>query len=445
MFATFKAALSAQKNRLREKINARWQQATAFTLRTWEQISAYSKPRIINFLIWLDDTLTPLKKMLGSLIGREDLFTSEDKFIPLDQVTRFYQSDFYLALDEKLRDSFTDMPLPGDDPRIIQRSTMAQLTNAVQAWQEGRNLSVAISGEKSSGLTTLLNGFILYLKDNKISHQHLPLDERLTSALEITTLVKELFRLRSDPIGLDNLIMHINELKPKVIVLDNLHFLVQRTGSAQRIIDTLGAIILGTRGHHLWVLGCEEQAWRRLTYGYEFEHVFSHLIHLDNFSRSEMNELLVTRFRCAGFTHINEVLLDELKNTKTPIDAISRKSKGCIELALFYCLANMQYGTGKHKVFLQRPLTIDVSALKELDNTELFTLAEICTHGQLSASEHRVIFRTTLNQSKMALEHLRVLGLLDQVEPGNRREAYQLKLIASSMIIDHLIAANYLY
>jgi hypothetical protein len=426
-------------------IAERWRKIHAKATFYAKTINAYSKPRIINFLIWLDDTATPLKKILGSLIGREDLFVSEDKYIPLDQVTRFYQSDFYCALDEKLRDAFTDLPLAGNDSRLIQRSTMQQLRNAVQAWQEGRNLSMVINAEKSSGLTTLLNSFALHLKENKISHQYTTLNERLTSPLDITTLVKELFHLRSDPIGLDNLIVHINSLKPKVIILDNLHFLVQRTAAAQSVIDTLGAIILGTRGHHLWVLGCEEQAWRRLNYGYEFAHVFSHTVTLQNFSRSEIHELLITRFHSAGFTHINEVPLAELKKTKTPIDAISRKSKGCIELALFYCLANMQYGTSQYKVFLQRPLGINISALKDLDNSELFTLAEICTHGQLSPSEHRIIFRNTLNQSKMALEHLRVLGLLDQVAPGNRREAYELKLIASSMIINHLIAANYLY
>lgn len=426
-------------------IAERWRKIHEKTALHAQAINAYSKPRIINFLIWLDDTATPLKKILGSLIGREDLFVSEDKYIPLDQVTRFYQSDFYCALDEKLRDAFTDLPLAGNDNRLIQRSTMLQLRNAVQAWQEGRNLSMVINAEKSSGLTTLLNSFALHLKENKISHQYTTLNERLTSPLDITTLVKELFHLRSDPIGLDNLIVHINSLKPKVLILDNLHFLVQRTAAAQSVIDTLGAIILGTRGHHLWVLGCEEQAWRRLNYGYEFAHVFSHTVTLQNFSRSEIHELLITRFHSAGFTHINEVPLADLKKTKTPIDAIARKSKGCIELALFYCLANMQYGTSQYKVFLQRPLGINISALKNLDNNELFTLAEICTHGQLSPSEHRVIFRNTLNQSKMALEHLRVLGLLDQVAPGNRREAYELKLIASSMIINHLIAANYLY
>lgn len=434
MLQTFMASIARRWQTIRDKCAAYAQ-----------QINAYSKPRIINLLIWLDDTATPLRKTLGSLIGREELFVTEDKYIPLDQVTRFYQSDFYYALDENLRAAFTDMPLAGNDERIIQRSTMEQLKNAVQAWQEGRNLSMVITAEKSSGLTTLLNCFALHLKTNKISCQHTPLNERLTSPLDITTLVKELFHLRSEPIGLDNLIVHINALKPKVIILDNLHFLVQRTAAAQSVIDTLGAIILGTRGHHLWILGCEEQAWRRLNYGYEFAHVFSHSVFLQNFSRSEINELLVTRFRTAGFTHINEVPLNELQKTKTPIDAISRKSKGCIELALFYCLANMQYGTSQNKVFLQRPLSINISALKELDNNELFTLAEICTHGQLSPAEHRIIFRNTLNQSKMALEHLRVLGLLDQVAPGNRREAYQLKLIASSMIIDHLIAANYLY
>jgi hypothetical protein len=89
----------------------------------------------------------------------------------------------------------------------------------------------------------------------------------------------------------------------------------------------------------------------------------------------------------------------------------------------------------KDELFFSPPLEIDSGSFKQLSQLDLFTLAEIATHGQLTPSEHHVIFRISLNQSKMILEHLRVIGLLDQNEDANPRDAYALKLIISAIVI----------
>lgn len=369
----------------------------------------------------------------------------EDNTVPLDQISRFYQSSFYLSLDEGLKSAFYDGPLGGLDSRVIKRKDMEFLNQSFTLWQHGRNVSCAIYGEKGTGLSTLLNMFIHQIKSQDQTYKLLSLEKRITSEQDVTDTLARLVGLTEGPYKLDDFIDAFCQLPPTVIILDNLHFLVQRTLGAQAVIDCLGAIILASRGHHFWLLAAEEQSWRRLCYGYQFENLISHQHHVSNLNDSEMRELLINRFSYAGFHTINEIPIEKLHNEKSPINDIAKRSKGCVELGLFYCMNNLTYGTKPQSLLIMPAQEIDVTSLKKLTQVELFTLAEIATHGQLSAREHARIFRTNLNESKMTLEHLRVLGIVDQNDEASRSDAYGLKLIISAVVIRYLISMNYLY
>lgn len=380
-----------------------------------------------------------------SQIQPQWLKSKEDETIPLDQVSRFYQSDIYHSLDAELKSAFYDGPLGGLDSRIIERSDIDFLNESYQLWEQGRNVSCAIFGEKGTGLTTLLNCFTSRLKQKNKSHSLLTLNKRLSDERDIIAVLVKQFGLEDKPYKLDDFIQLLQSQPPATIILDNVHFLVQRTLAAKGVIHCLSTIVLATRGHHFWLLSCEEQAWRRLCYGYQFENLISHEHHVLNLNESQMRTLLINRFSYAGFDTINDLSLEKLPKEKSPLNDITKRSKGCIELALFYCLNHLTYGTKQKSILLMPPKEIDTSPLKKLSQDALFTLAEISTHGQLSPKEHMNVFRMDINQSKMLLEHLRVLGILDQNEDANHSQAYKLKLVISAVVIRNLISMNYLY
>ncbi|MFT7108905.1 MAG: hypothetical protein ACI843_000561 [Psychrobacter glaciei] len=371
--------------------------------------------------------------------------TSEDTTTPLDQVSRFYQSDAYKSLDHSVTSAFFDGPLGGLDQRVLSRTEDAVLPLAVSLWKQGRNISCIVYGEKGTGLSTYLNVFTAHLKKVDQSYKSLSLEHRLTDVESVISTLSKTFNIESPPDNLDTFIATINAIPATVIVIDNAHFLVQRTLNAQVILDALSAIVLGSRGHHLWVMGCEQQAWRRLCYGYQFQDIFSHEYYISNYNDAQLKELLIKRISYAGITKVNGIALTDLNNEKSPLNAIVKKSRGCIELGIFYCLSTLNSGMSKDELFFSPPLEIDSGSFKQLSQLDLFTLAEIATHGQLTPSEHHVIFRISLNQSKMILEHLRVIGLLDQNDDANPRDAYALKLIISAIVIRYLISMNYLY
>lgn len=373
------------------------------------------------------------------------LTETEDSSVALDQVSRFYQSDFYLSLDKGLRSAFYDGPLGGLDSRVIERQDVDFLLSCHGYWQNGRNVSCAIFGEKGTGLSTLLNMFTAKLKQQDQAFKSLILEKRLCSEQDVINSFAKLLGMENKDYTFDEFIILINQLPPCVITLDNLHFLVQRTLDAQVVVDTLSAIILASRGYHLWIVACEEQAWRRLCYGYQIEHVFSHQQQVANFSESQMLELLLKRFSYGGFRTINDMPIETLVDGKCPLNDIAKRCKGCIELSLFYCLNNLSYGITEKSVCIMPAEEIDVTALKSLSQLELFSLAEICAHGHLSVKEHHKIFRISLGESKMILEHLRVLGILDKNEGVSGSDAYSLKLIISAVVIRYLISMNSLY
>ncbi|MGR6875138.1 AAA family ATPase [Pseudomonas sp. HK3] len=369
----------------------------------------------------------------------------EDLTVPLDQVSRFYQSEFYQSLDDDLKSAFYDGPLGGLDSRIIECKDIDFLMDCYCLWESGRNVSCGIYGEKGTGLSTLLNIFTTQLKQKNQSYKQLDIQHRLCDQQDIITELSKLFAIEPKSYALDDFIEVVKELPKSVIIIDNIHFLVQRTLTAQIIVDALSAIILASRGHHLWVIAGEEQSWRRLSYGYNFDNLFSHQQHIANFNESQMRELLVKRFSYAGFHTINDIAIDKLKDEKSPLNEIAKRSKGCVELSLFYALNKIAYGIEQKSLLISPPQEIDMTSIKKLSRIELFTLAEISAHGQLSIKEHHLLFRISLSDSKMVLEHLRVIGILDKNEAITYVDTYGLKLIISAVVIRYLISMNYLY
>lgn len=378
-------------------------------------------------------------------LTKDWLAKKEDQTVPLDQVSRFYQSDFYHSLDAGLKSAFYDGPLGGLDARIIERKDLEFIQNSYQLWESGRNVSCAIYGEKGTGLSTLLNVFVNDLKQKEKPYKLLPLNKRLSNEKEVINAIAKTLGIENKDYKLDDFIDLVNELPPMVIAIDNVHLLVQRTLAAQAVVDCFSAVILASRGHHFWLLAAEDQAWRRLCYGYSFENLISHQQHVTNFSESQMRELLIGRFSYAGFNIINDIPIDKLHKEKSPLYNIAKRSKGCVELGLFYCLNHLTHGTKPQSIFLMEPAEIDTTPLKKLTQSELFTLAEISTHGQLAVREHAKVFRMTHNESKMILEHLRVLGILDITEDNAVNPIYQMKLIICAVVIRYLISMNYLY
>jgi hypothetical protein len=123
---------------------------------------------------------------------------------------------------------------------------------------------------------------------------------------------------------------------------------------------------------------------------------------------------------------------------------VHKLSNGKPDLAFFYFLTSLLFDTGAEPLNMQAPVALDFSALKQLLSEELFTLAEVAAHGQLTLSEHRAVFRVSEQESRLLLERLYHQCLLDK-DPSAVEPTYRLVPLYSDAVTRYLSNANFLY
>lgn len=216
---------------------------------------------------------------------------------------------------------------------------------------------------------------------------------------------------------------------------------------AHAAIRIFGAVMVASQQRHLWVLGCEEFAWRRLMYIYRADRYFTDHIELDMLSAAELNQCLAIRQQVSGVTldstmasgdsDLPDVLEKELVT-------LYKLSNGKPDLAFFYYLRSLQLNSESQLVEMLSLEALDFSALKSLISEELFTLTEVAVHGRMTIDEHRALFRSSHEESWLLLERLYQQCLLDRDEDGDD-PAYRLVSVYSQVISRYLTNANYLY
>lgn len=346
-------------------------------------------------------------------------------------------------------------PLQGGDPRFVGREKeLARLLRSLDAWREQQPAMMAVVGPQGCGVTSLLRQLEANLRPGESLTYH-ALEGRPASARDALMQCGALFGLGEAPTSFEQLVGVINALAPRMIVLDNGHFLACRIMGANETIRTLGALMAATQERHQWVLGCRDEAWRRLAYTHRADRFFTEVIEVPPFGGEELGALMGARFSAAGFA------LAPL-DTPTPAgdgeggDAeeppllspdrlvkLHALSGGLPVPAFCHLLRALESGETGWRVGDFVPFGYD--ALKALDRMESFTLAEIAVHGALTTAEHRNLLRLPEQESQMLLQRLCAQGLLERIHRDGVDTRYRLVPTHVATIVGRLHNANYLY
>ncbi|MDF1583757.1 MAG: ATP-binding protein [Methyloprofundus sp.] len=351
------------------------------------------------------------------------------------------------ALPEALLKAFAVEPLTSDDARFVGREEPLQrLSVVIERWRAGRSSMLAVTGPQGCGLSSFLRQIErdCSSSDEFCYHQLTNRPYDTDNSLQMLT---EIIGCKQPVKTIEELLEYLRQLPPKVFVIDNGHLLSSRVMSAHAAIRVFGAVMVASQQRHLWVLGCEEFAWRRLTYIHRAEHYFNDLIELGMLSAAELNQCIAIRQQVSGVT---------LDSTPTSGDSdlpdvlekafvtLYKLSSGKPDLAFFYYLRSLQLNRESQRMEQLSLEALDFNALKSLLSEELFTLAEIAVHGRMTIDEHRTLFRSSHEESWLLLEHLYQQCLLDRIEDSDDL-TYRLMPLYSEIISHHLTNANYLY
>jgi hypothetical protein len=334
-----------------------------------------------------------------------------------------------LLCNRGLGGDFAPEALPAGDARFVGRTgELETLGGIVERWRSGHAIMAAVTGPQGCGITSLLNQVPGLLAADTVYHSE-RLGERLRDSSAVLALVTQLFDLQTAPDSSAALIDQLNAAVPRVVILDNAHFLAFRVMGARDAARRLGAVMVATQPRHLWIMGCRRQAWLRMAYLHQVERFFTHVLELDYFSAEQLGELIAARQSAPA------------ADAPPPdLPRLHQLCRGKPDLGFLYLHCGTSTEAGSY-----RPL--DVSILKRLEMDELFTLAELAVHGSLHSGEHSQIFRLSPQNSQLQLNQLCNQGLVERLGPdGASPEArYRITPILSALVSDHLYKSNYLY
>ncbi|AFU99904.1 ATP-binding protein [Simiduia agarivorans] len=341
--------------------------------------------------------------------------------------------------------AYSNQPLGPEDPRFTGRDALLKaLDNVLLEWRDGRSSLTALVGPHGCGLTSTLNQLRHRLEGDE-ALSFLSIAERPLSVQDALRLINSIFEFESCPATVAEMVSAINALPPRLLLIDDAHMLLSRALGNQAAVQTIGAIMVATQHRHCWIVACAKQAWRRLNFIYAVERFFSRVLHMDYFNSEELADLIGRRFYGHGFRWQPEEDMDESEWLQKRLKQLHSISGGLPEMAFFFLLR--AFKVDADAVSLAPFCSLDTSVLKDCDEDELFSLAEIFVHGVLTHMEHETLFRISPDQSLLRLERLRRVGILNCIKTSEpyTSNSYYLEPILAQATVAHLVNANRLY
>ncbi len=357
---------------------------------------------------------------------------------------RYYKEK---ALPEALLQAFTVEPLTAGDARFVGRAEqLERISSIFEIWRNGHSSMLAVTGPQGCGLTSFLHQ-LEPLVGKSGAFRYAELTRRPYDTSDTLAMLSEIAGFEQPAESVEELLERINALPASVFVIDNGHYLTCRVMGAHEAIRIFGAVMVATQQRHLWVLGCEQFAWRRLTYVYQADRYFTDRIELGMLSAAELDECLATRQQLSG-VDLNSAMAGGDKDLPDDLEAelptLYKLSNGKPDFAFFYYLGGLQVNPENKLLDMKRGAALDFTALKSLIRDELFTLAEVAVHGSMTIDDHRALFRTSHEQSWLLLERLYQQCLLDK-DQSDHETGYRLVPVYSEVISRYLTSNNYLY
>ncbi|MEQ8475387.1 hypothetical protein [Fulvivirga sp.] len=273
-----------------------------------------------------------------------------------------------------------------------------KLNKAYNQWMQGRFSATIITGEKGSGLTSLLNLFLKELGSSKeivrmVSVNNISTESEFYGAFDGS--------LGSKGFDFDKLVSYLNNGPKRIIVIENLQKLYLKKVGGFKNIKLLTELISLTRDSVHWIIGCTQYAYNYLEKTISISDHFSYNIPLEDLSAQEIVKMIEKRHRVSGYNLIFEPSLEDLKNKKYKglnekgkqeylkeefFTQLNKIAKSNISIALIYWLRSTKH-TSENAIEIGSISSMDFSFLKTLSNQKLFLLTMLLLNDGMTEDE----------------------------------------------------------
>lgn len=344
-------------------------------------------------------------------------------------------------------------PLQNREFMVGREQPLEQLEEILARWQQGKTCSVAIIGPEGSGKSSLINCFESeFGAEAPILRRDFK--QRLHSEAEVLTLLRQWFEAGEEVNSLTALVTHILARPRCIVIAEEGHNLLLRVIGGRGAVQAFFRVLVATRGHCLWLLSFRKHPWQRLDDQFQISQYFTHQISTLFHDQKQIEAALMLRQRTSGYplTFLGESEeKDQAKAQKSLQETFFRElfeaGGGNIEAALYFWLLCLDYDQETDQLRICTVGKLDHGFLRKLDRLYLFSLAEILCHGGLDPSEHARIFRLDPSKSRLTLDYLQQLTLLEYKPAANtaQGERYVLSPIFYKAVTSTLESMHILY
>lgn len=359
------------------------------------------------------------------------------------------------ALPDDFRELFEERSLT-DEPYRVERGTYADdLVARLEKWtQTRRQGSMIVAGEPGVGKTTFLNGVRAKLTDSvELDVLSAQIHDKLADADAVRGFVADLFGLDETPETSEALIAQLNELEPRVVLLDDCHHAFTRRIEGFDSLETLLDVVNLCDERHFFVLTFNSFTWSYINRIEAREHYFGQVLNLEPWSEEDLERLIESRNAQTDYLpSFAELVHDQVDHADYFFEVVKTAngyfrylhefSGGNPRVAMLYWLRSLQR-RGESKTLqvslFRRPSTGEFSSYTD---NHWFVLGALAQHGELGADELAAVVNAPPGFCNLAVDYFAEAGVVD-VDPSSRRA--RLTPLFMRQVLRQLSNSNFLY
>lgn len=335
---------------------------------------------------------------------------------------------------------------------VNREKEMGELKQAWNNWQKDRFITVAVIGDKGSGVSSLLNHFLTE------THIAIPI-VRTTLATKIFTLdhyldfFNELFKPDQPFSSNEVLISWLNQGPSRIVVIENLQHLYLKQVNGFDNLQRLFELMSNTMKKVFWTGVFTSHTWTYLEKTLYISNYFTHEVFLQPLSASAIEEIITRRNKISGF-RLNFLPDPEMRDRKGFMAMEEREQQNHLRQQLFRKLSRLSYGNislaqlywlrltrevHTHSIDIGFIKEIDFSFIKDLKAEELFVLQTLVLHDGLSLTD----FCGVMGKSEAAAKNL----LIPMLEKGfliRPHEKFNINPIVFNPVVSYLGSRNFI-
>ena len=343
---------------------------------------------------------------------------------------------------------------PTDEDRfyVNREKELEQLSKAYDNWQKDRFVTVALVGDKGSGITSLINYF-LRKKEIDLPVYRTTLSNKVYQSEQYLQLMKDVFNQRNFKNNADIIEFLNNSETNTIVIIENLQHMFLKKVNGFDCMNLFFELMAHTMKKVFWVGAYTNHSWNYLNRTIHVSNYFTAEIYAEPMSRGSIEKIIFKRNHLSGFQIVFEAdeetsnsknfqKLDEIEQQQLLrtwyFDTLRALSSGNISLAQLYWLRSTRMD-GSDSIIISAIKEIDFSFIKKLSGDELFVMQALILHDGLEIDDFSLVMNKPIIVCRNLLTPLLEKGLL--IKP---RSKYNIHPIIFKAMANYLAGKNFI-